>query len=73
MSTSVVVFKTLPLYYSHVVDGAVQAANSGHPGTPMASTVAYARGMTIWITSCRTEWPGRDRFVLRRGHASTPL
>jgi transketolase len=51
---------------------AVQAANSGHPGTPMAmAPVAY----TIWNDFLRFDpadpiWPNRDRFVLSIGHAS---
>jgi len=54
---------------------AVQAANSGHPGTPMAmAPVAY----NIWQNFLRFEpddpiWPNRDRFVLSIGHASTLL
>ena len=54
---------------------AVQAANSGHPGTPMAmAPVAY----TLWQDFLRFDpddpiWPGRDRFVLSIGHASTLL
>ena len=54
---------------------AVQAANSGHPGTPMAmAPVAY----TIWQQHLRFDpqdpiWPNRDRFVLSFGHASTLL
>ena len=54
---------------------AVQAANSGHPGTPMAmAPVAY----TIWQQYLRFDpqdpiWPNRDRFVLSVGHASTLL
>ncbi|GIK57438.1 MAG: transketolase [Chloroflexi bacterium] len=54
---------------------AVQAANSGHPGTPMAmAPVAY----TIWQNFLRFDpndpiWPNRDRFVLSIGHASTLL
>jgi transketolase len=54
---------------------AVQAANSGHPGTPMAmAPVAY----TLWQEFLRFDpddpiWPGRDRFVLSMGHASTLL
>src|SRR6201993_5019374 len=54
---------------------AVQAANSGHPGTPMAlAPVAY----TIWQKFLRYDpndpiWPNRDRFVLSMGHASTLL
>jgi transketolase len=54
---------------------AVQAANSGHPGTPMAlAPVAY----TIWQKYLRYDpndpiWPNRDRFVLSNGHASMLL
>ena len=45
---------------------AVQKANSGHPGTPMAlAPVAY----TLWQETLRYDcddpkWPNRDRFVL---------
>src|SRR5688572_24037312 len=51
---------------------AVQAANSGHPGTPMAlAPLAYA----LWQEYLKYDpsapsWPGRDRFVLSCGHAS---
>lgn len=54
---------------------AVQAANSGHPGTPMAlAPVAY----TLWQRFLRFDpadpiWPARDRFVLSSGHASMLL
>src|SRR5471030_764832 len=54
---------------------AVQAANSGHPGTPMAmAPVAY----TIWNRKMRFNpedpiWFNRDRFVLSMGHASMLL
>ncbi len=54
---------------------AVQAASSGHPGTPMAmAPVAY----TLWQRFLRFDpddpiWPNRDRFVLSIGHASTLL
>src|SRR5271167_2912400 len=54
---------------------AVQKANSGHPGTPMAmAPVAYA----LWQRVLRFDpqdpiWPNRDRFVLSMGHASTLL
>lgn len=54
---------------------AVQQANSGHPGTPMAlAPVAYA----IWDRYLRhspsnPHWPNRDRFVLSAGHASMLL
>jgi len=54
---------------------AVQAANSGHPGTPMAmAPVVYC----LWQRFLRFDpedplWPNRDRFVLSAGHASTLL
>jgi transketolase len=54
---------------------AVQAANSGHPGTPMAlAPVAYC----LWQRLLRFDpahpiWPNRDRFVLSAGHASMLL
>ena len=56
------------------MDG-VQAANSGHPGTPMAmAPVAYC----LWQQFLRFDpqdpvWPNRDRFVLSMGHASMLL
>lgn len=54
---------------------AVQAANSGHPGTPMAlAPIAYE----IWANHLRYDpkapmWPNRDRYVLSCGHASMLL
>ncbi len=54
---------------------AVQKANSGHPGAPMAlAPVAY----TLWQRFLRYDpdepnWPNRDRFVLSNGHASMLL
>jgi transketolase len=54
---------------------AVQKANSGHPGTPMAlAPVAY----TLWqnvlnFDPADANWPNRDRFVLSVGHASMLL
>ncbi len=54
---------------------AVQKAESGHPGTPMAlAPVAYV----LWTRHLRhnpkdPDWPGRDRFVLSNGHASMLL
>jgi transketolase len=54
---------------------AVQKANSGHPGTPMAlAPVAYALYTRIMRHSpADPEWPDRDRFVLSCGHASMLL
>jgi transketolase len=54
---------------------AVQAAQSGHPGTPMgAATLAYV----LWDRFLKHNpnnptWPDRDRFVLSPGHASMLL
>ncbi|MBN9506332.1 MAG: transketolase [Altererythrobacter sp.] len=54
---------------------AVEKANSGHPGTPMAlAPVAH----TLWTRFLRYDpqvphWPNRDRFVLSCGHASMLL
>jgi transketolase len=54
---------------------AVQEANSGHPGTPMAlAPVAWC----LWQDVLRfapdhPAWPARDRFVLSCGHASMLL
>jgi transketolase len=66
--TSINTIRTLAM------DG-VQAANSGHPGTPMAmAPVAYC----LWQKFLRFDpqdpvWPNRDRFVLSMGHASLLL
>jgi transketolase len=54
---------------------AVQQANSGHPGAPMAmAPIAYC----LWQHFLRFDpnhpiWPNRDRFVLSAGHASMLL
>ena len=54
---------------------AVQAAKSGHPGTPMAlAPLVY----TIWnrvmyFDPADPLWANRDRFVLSNGHASMLL
>jgi transketolase len=54
---------------------AVQAAQSGHPGTPMAlAPLVYV----LWNRVMRFDpqdpiWPNRDRFVLSNGHASMLL
>ncbi len=54
---------------------AVQRADSGHPGTPMAlAPLVY----TLWQRFLRFDpqdplWPNRDRFVLSNGHASMLL
>ena len=54
---------------------AVQQADSGHPGTPMAlAPLCYV----LWTKHLRynpknPQWSGRDRFVLSCGHASMLL
>ncbi|MFQ5945305.1 MAG: transketolase [Anaerolineae bacterium] len=54
---------------------AVEAAKSGHPGTPMgAATLAF----TLWDRFLKhnpedPDWPDRDRFILSPGHASMLL
>jgi transketolase len=54
---------------------AVEQAQSGHPGTPMAlAPAAYV----LWSRFLRhnprnPDWPDRDRFVLSCGHASMLL
>ena len=54
---------------------AVEKAQSGHPGTPMALAPV---GYTLWSRFLRydpacPDWPNRDRFVLSVGHASMLL
>lgn len=54
---------------------AVEAANSGHPGTPLgAADLAFV----LWTEFLRLDpttpsWANRDRFVLSGGHASMLL
>jgi transketolase len=54
---------------------AVQQANSGHPGTPMALAplghVLYTR--ILRHDAAAPDWPDRDRLVLSAGHASMLL
>ena len=54
---------------------AVEAANSGHPGTPMAlAPAAYVLyNEVLSYDPQRPTWPNRDRFVLSCGHASMLL
>jgi transketolase len=54
---------------------AVQKANSGHPGTPMAlAPIAYVLYTRVMRHSPEDpDWPARDRFVLSAGHASMLL
>src|SRR5690606_33500244 len=54
---------------------AVQKAESGHPGTPMALAPVLS---TLWQRVLRYDptdplWLNRDRFVLSNGHASMLL
>jgi transketolase len=54
---------------------AVQAANSGHPGSPMGMAPA---AYVLWQRFLRFNptdpaWANRDRFVLSAGHCSTLL
>jgi transketolase len=67
-------FKAITAIRTLAMD-AVQQANSGHPGTPVAmAPVTY----TLWQRFLRFDpqdpiWPNRDRFVLSMGHASMLL
>lgn len=54
---------------------AVEKAHSGHPGTPMGSTLTV---YCLWQRFLRYDpndpnWPNRDRFILSAGHASALL
>lgn len=54
---------------------AVEKAQSGHPGTPMALA---GIAVELFVNQMRHQpsdpsWPGRDRFVLSCGHASMLL
>jgi transketolase len=54
---------------------AVQRAESGHPGTPMALAPLVYRLFTTHMRHdpAAPHWPDRDRFVLSVGHASMVL
>src|SRR5262245_23895493 len=56
------------------MDG-VQAANSGHPGTPMAlAPITYALYTKVMRHDPKNPgWAARDRFILSAGHASMLL
>jgi transketolase len=76
MSTATTDLQTLAINTIRTLsmDG-VQAANSGHPGTPMAlAPVTYS----LWndhlnYDPANPQWMARDRFVLSCGHASMLL
>ncbi len=54
---------------------AVEAAQSGHPGSPMGQAdmayVLWTKFLRHWPAD--PAWPGRDRFVLSAGHGSMLL
>jgi len=54
---------------------AVERANSGHPGTPLAMAPVIYRLFTKFLRHdpAHPGWPDRDRFVLSGGHASMLL
>jgi transketolase len=54
---------------------AVQSADSGHPGTPMAlAPIAYELwARRLVYDPANPLWPNRDRYVLSCGHASMLL
>lgn len=54
---------------------AVQKANSGHPGAPMAlAPVAFTLyNKFMNFNPGNPDWPNRDRFILSAGHASMLL
>lgn len=54
---------------------AVQKAESGHPGTPMALAPLGYLLFTRYLrhNPRNPDWPGRDRFILSSGHASMLL
>ena len=54
---------------------AVEKANSGHPGTPMAlAPLAYTLFTRVMRHNpANADWADRDRFVLSAGHASMLL
>src|SRR5439155_26055637 len=66
--------KCIDTIHTMAID-AVEKAQTGHAGTPMAlAQVAY----TLWQQILRYDpsdpiWPNRDRFVLSAGHASMLL
>ncbi len=76
MSTDTISLKSLAINTIRTlsIDG-VQAANSGHPGTPMALAPVAFQLWTDQLVYDPAEpmWPNRDRFVLSCGHASMLL
>lgn len=76
MSTSNGAIETLAINTIRTLSmDAVQAANSGHPGTPMAlAPVAYVLYQDLLrYDPADPGWLDRDRFVLSCGHASMLL
>jgi transketolase len=71
MATDALAWRSINAIRALAMD-AVEAAQSGHPGTPMAlAPAAYV----LWHRFLRynptnPDWPDRDRFVLSCGHAS---
>ena len=59
----------------HIVE-MTHAAQSGHPGGSLSSveilTALYFGGV-LRYDAARPDWPGRDRFVLSKGHATPVL
>jgi hypothetical protein len=52
---------------------AVQQANSGHPGTPMAPVAFVLWDRHLRYNPANRQWPNRDRCMLSNGHASMLL
>ena len=57
-----------------VIEG-THSANSGHPGGSLsaADMFAYLYEKELRIDPARPQWPGRDRFVLSKGHTAPAL
>ncbi|HEY5325785.1 MAG TPA: transketolase [Mucilaginibacter sp.] len=72
METNTTEIETLGIDTVRILSAdAVQKANSGHPGTPMALA---PMGHVLWADCMKynpknPHWPNRDRFILSNGHA----
>ena len=57
-----------------VIEG-THSAKSGHPGGSLsaADMFAYLYEKELRIDPARPQWPGRDRFVLSKGHTAPAL